>query len=161
MLSLTTTPILSQSGSVPKIISGDSCFAISNANSNTCGISGFGYGAVGKFPLGSSCSLTTFTFEYPSSDNTLLTGIFPLPWIGVYIIFKSFAFSLTNSFLIVKFLTSSIYALSTSSPIYTSKSLFKASSSDIFLIIEKSLTSFTNEIILLAFSSVTCPPNSS
>ena len=53
--------------------------AISNANSKTCGSSGFGYDAVGKFPSGNSCSLTTSTFSYPNSFNTLLTGIFPVP----------------------------------------------------------------------------------
>ena len=108
MLSLTTTPILSASGSVPNIISGLDSLAISKANLNTFGSSGFGYGAVGKFPSGISCSLTTSTFSYPSSFKTLLTGIFPLPCIGVYITFKSFALVATKSFLIVNDLTSSI-----------------------------------------------------
>ena len=82
-MSLTTTPILSQSGSVPNIISGWISLAMSKANLNTFGSSGFGYGAVGKFPSGISCSLTTNTFSYPNSFNILLTGTFPEPWIGV------------------------------------------------------------------------------
>ena len=54
-------------------------------------ISGFGYGQVGKFPSGCSCSGTTVTSETPARASTVVTGTRPVPLSGVYTSFSGAA----------------------------------------------------------------------
>ena len=58
-------------------------FAIFIAISNTAFSSGFGYSTVEKLLSGNSCSFTTSTFLNPDCFRTSLTGILPVPCIGV------------------------------------------------------------------------------
>ena len=110
---LTTTPTLSQSGSVPTIISAPFSLAIDIAISNTAFSSGFGYSTVENFESGISCSLTTSTFLNPTSSKAFLIGKLPVPCIGVNIIFISLPTLSIMSCLITCSFTASINALST------------------------------------------------
>ena len=78
-VSLAYTPSLSASGSVASTISASFSFASLSANSQAFSSSGLGYATVGNVPSGNSCSFTTSTFSKPSSFNTFLTGMFPVP----------------------------------------------------------------------------------
>ena len=88
LLSLTATPSLSQSGSVPITISASIFFASWSANSNASGSSGFGDLTVGKSPSGLAWDATTCTFLYPASSSTSGTDVIEVPWRDVNIIFK-------------------------------------------------------------------------
>ena len=81
--SSTAMPSLSQSGSVATRRSAFFVFERFIAHSKACLISGLGYGQVGKFPSGNSCSGTTVTSSTPIILRILRTGLFPVPLSGV------------------------------------------------------------------------------
>ena len=72
-------PNLSASGSVAIITSASTFLANLIPISNADGSSGFGNSTVEKFPSGTACSSTTYTFLKPRRFRTSLTGIFPVP----------------------------------------------------------------------------------
>ena len=156
---LTTTPTLSQSGSVPIIMSAPSFFAFSIAILKTSFSSGFGYFTVEKLGSGNSCSFITSTFLNPTSLSTVLIGTFPVPCIGVKNIFISFPTLSIISCLRTWVLTASTNALSTSSPITFNNPFSIASFLLIVGIVLYSFTSLTSLIISEAIAGHTCPPS--
>ena len=77
-------PTRSQSGSVARSRSGLTLSHSLRPSSSASLISGFGYGQVVKFPSGNSCSGTTVTSLIPIISRIFLTGLFPVPFKGVY-----------------------------------------------------------------------------
>ena len=159
-MSLAYIPNLSASGSVANTISASTFFANFKANSNAFLSSGFGYVTVEKFPSGSSCSETTYTFSKPISFNILCTGKFPVPWSGVYTIFIFFCTFLIISSFSTNFLSSEIYASSTSFPISLYRPFSVASFIFMSFISEKSVTFLTSFIISLSTGETICAPSS-
>lgn len=64
-VSLQYTPRRSASGSVARTRSASFSFASFNASSHASGFSGFGYGAVGKWPSATACCGSMYTFQIP------------------------------------------------------------------------------------------------
>ena len=120
--SLTAIPRRSLSGSVPITISAVTFSAKSKAIFKAAGSSGLGDLTVGKLPLGSACSATICTLEYPARFKVSGMVVMDVPCKEVKTMVR-----LSLSFFKVVFAIfteASIKALSTFSPIYSIKLVF-------------------------------------
>lgn len=70
-VSLQYTPRRSASGSVARTRSASFSFASLSASSHASGFSGFGYGAVGKWPSATACCGSMYTFQSQITQHTL------------------------------------------------------------------------------------------
>ena len=150
-VSLTATPNLSQSGSVPITISAPILFAKSVAIFKASGSSGFGDFTVGKSPSGTLCSSTICTSVYPAFAKASGTETIEVPCKEVKTTFK-FSLSILGDkepF----FTAAAINTSSTSLPMVSINASFAVN-----LISEKS-KAFTFPIILPSCGGTICPPS--